>query len=277
MLRRRPAAPLRGLVDDYSGYALHGLPLTMHRGLPSRWLTVVLAIDEPLELAAMPDPRQPPGVFQAAFGGLHSSPARIRMDTHHTGIHLALTPRGARTLFGVTAGELGSRVVHLDEVVGRSGGELLERVHAESTWPRRFEALDGVLLSWLRDRPKQARPEVVWAWDRLVADGGAPRVQDLADDVGWSRRHLNQRFRDEFGLPPKVAARVVRFERARRMFEEDPRASLARVAVSSGYSDQAHLTREWQALAGCSPARWLREEFPYFQDWTDVEEPESSA
>ena len=69
--------------------------------------------------------------------------------------------------------------------------------------------------------------------------------------------------RAECGLTPRDVRRLARFERARA---DLGRAPLAEVAHRCGYADQAHLTREWGALAGCSPTTWLREEFPFLQD-----------
>lgn len=57
---------------------------------------------------------------------------------------------------------------------------------------------------------------------------------------------------------------MTRFDRARRRLT--PRARVAEVAVAGGYYDQAHLSREFRALAGCSPARWPAEEFTSVQD-----------
>ena len=69
----------------------------------------------------------------------------------------------------------------------------------------------------------------------------------------------------EVGLTPKTIARVVRFDRARRLLQRGVmvlrRPMLADLAVACGYYDQAHLDREFRALAGCSPSRWLTEEF----------------
>jgi AraC-like DNA-binding protein len=113
----------------------------------------------------------------------------------------------------------------------------------------------------LRDGPAGS-PEVGHVWHRL--QGGAASVTALAAEVGWSRRHLAERFRREIGLPPKVAARVLRFERAKaELLRPDTAPRLADVAASCGYADQAHLTREWRELAGCTPSQWLAEEAPW--------------
>jgi transcriptional regulator GlxA family with amidase domain len=113
---------------------------------------------------------------------------------------------------------------------------------------------------------REAVPEVVWAWRRLVRSGGMLDITGLAGEVGWSRRHLSERFRTELGVPPKVAARVMRFERARHMLGSAGHDGLARVAAVCGYYDQSHLTREWWDLAGCTPSTWLAEELPSVQD-----------
>jgi AraC-like DNA-binding protein len=88
-------------------------------------------------------------------------------------------------------------------------------------------------------------------------------VRDLAGEIGWSPRHLTDRFRRETGLRLKEAARVVRFDRARRRLT--PGTPLAGLAADSGYYDQAHLAREFRELAGCSPSRWLADEFTFVQ------------
>jgi len=40
---------------------------------------------------------------------------------------------------------------------------------------------------------------------------------------------------------------------------------LAGLAAQCGYCDQAHLAREFRALAGCAPSAWLAQEFRNFQ------------
>jgi AraC-like DNA-binding protein len=152
--------------------------------------------------------------------------------------------------------------VEAADVLGPSADELWERLHHAAGWPARFAACDEVLGRRLAASNSPDVPaEVAGAWELMVASGGAVGVSDLADGVHWSRRHLTHRFTTEFGLSPKLAARVVRFERACTMLRSPRRPAIAEVAAACGYYDQPHLNRDFVALAGCPPGEWLASEF----------------
>lgn len=263
-VRHRPHPALRGLVAEATGYRQDGLTPGVHRGLPSPALTLIVTLDDPLEMAAHPDPRQSPGRYAALVGGLHTGPALIATGTRQAGIQLSLTPAGARALLGVPAGALGSRDEHLGDVLGEPAAELVDRLRMTRTWPDRFAAVDDVLRRLAVRAAPGACPELAHAWRLTTGSGGRLPVATVARTVGWSERHLRQRFTAEFGLGPKEAARVVRFDAARRLLgsavargEETDLAGLAAVA---GYADQAHLTREWREHTGLPPRRWLAAE-----------------
>jgi AraC-like DNA-binding protein len=279
-----PAEPLRRYVAGYTGYRQRGLPPARHRGLPSPYLTLIFTLDEPLTIEAHPDPGQPPGEFSTLLGGLHSVPALITHAGAQSGIQVALRPLGARALLGLPAGELAELDLPAEAVLGGVCAELRDRVRAAAGWPERFAVLDEILLrraglrraglrsaglrsaglGWAGPSPGVA-PEVSWAWRQLLREGGALRVSELAAGTGWSGRHLTSRFRAEIGLTPKAAARVIRFDRARKRLVRKLTTGgdylLADLAADCGYFDQAHLAREFRALAGCPPSQWLAEEF----------------
>jgi AraC-like DNA-binding protein len=263
-LAQLPALPLRYFIDRYVAYRLEGFAPGIHRGLPSRHLTLIVSIGPPIEIDSMPDPRQSAGTYMSVLGGLHCGPAIIRHDGNQSGIAIEVTPLGARALLGVTAGALVSTVVDLADVLGWRGAELPERLASAGSWPDRFAILDHTLTSSLQQVAPPA--EVVFAWRRLLNSDGSISVHALAEETGWSRRHLATRFRSEIGLSPKAAARVLRFDRARRLLGRSDRPSLVEVANNCGYFDQAHLTRDWRQFAGCSPTVWMAEEFPSVQD-----------
>jgi AraC-like DNA-binding protein len=153
-------------------------------------------------------------------------------------------------------------------VLGRHARELRERLHEEDDWEDRFTACDEVLGRLLSERARIPGP-LLGAWELLVRSGGSAPVEAVADAVGWGRRHLGERFRTEFGLSPKLAARVIRFERACRMLRSGQPP--VQVAAACGYHDQPHLSRDFTSFAGCPPAEWLRTELPSVQDGEPLE------
>jgi AraC-like DNA-binding protein len=265
-----PLAGLRPLVTGYSGYRQAGLAPAVHAGLPSPFLTVIFTLDDPLEITAHPDPAQPGGRYDTLIGGLHTTPALITHDGRQSGIQVAMSPLGARALLGVPAGDLAGLDADGSDVLGPLAGQVRQRLRECRTWPERFAALDDVLARRARDAgdPGAAAgvsPEVRHAWQALLRSGGQLTVARLAAETGWSDRHLRARFLREVGLTPKAAARVIRFDRARRLLARRARAGLrpglAELAAVTGYYDQAHLDREFAALAGLAPSAWLAREF----------------
>jgi AraC-like DNA-binding protein len=249
-------APLRSLVAWYSGYRQEGVPPGRHRGLPSPYLTLIITLDDPLTVARHPDPADAPGDYLTLAGGLHTTPAFITHPGRQSGIQLAVSPLGARALLGRPAGELAGMDVDAADVLGDVARELHERLREAASWPARFAVLDQILLHHA-DLDHQVAPDIAEAWRLLARSGGTIQAGELARRVGWSPRYLQRRLLTETGLTPKAAARVTRFDRARRALQHQPGLPLAGLAARCGYYDQAHLAREFRELAGCPPSAWL--------------------
>lgn len=260
---RLPHPALRPFVTPYVGYDYVARAGSVHHGLPSTELTVVLALDQPLDVGWMRDPSSR-GRHGAMASGLHAAPALIHQGGREQGIQLGLTPLGCRALLGMPAGELAGTMVALEDLLPEAG-RVYDAVAGAPGWAARFDVLDRLLLPLCDPDRASARTEVTRAWARLHATGGGVRVQQLADEVGWSRRHLAARFGEEIGLTPKQVARILRLQRSRSRLLAGA-STLAEVAAECGYADQAHMAREWQDLAGYAPTRWLREELPFVQD-----------
>jgi AraC-like DNA-binding protein len=137
-----------------------------------------------------------------------------------------------------------------------AGRRLQNAVRETRTWDRRFAVLDSFLS---RGRRRGAPP---------VAGGDQPGsclwpaigrlpIGRIADDVGWSRKHLIARFGQQVGLTPKTAARLVRFDQVLRRVETRRTARWDQVAADAGYADQAHLIRDFHAFAGVTPTAYL--------------------
>ncbi len=254
---RRPAQRLRPYISRYAGFRIEGVAPGVTHGLPSRHVTLMIGLGAPFNIAHA-------GSFTSFVSGLHDTPALVERGRAIKGLHLFLTPLGTRSLLGVPASALAGHVVDLGDVIGTSADELQDRLRGAASWPRRFDILDDVFARALEERPTSR--EIGWAWRTLIAEAGRIRIEDLANEIGWSRRHFTEQFGAELGMTPKTLARILRFEHACALIKFR-RSPLAEVASASGYHDQPHMTREWQTLAGCTPRAWIANELPNLQDY----------
>jgi AraC-like DNA-binding protein len=260
---RRPHRALDGLVSACTGYHHVLDERAVHHGLPSCSATLVIAFDEPLDVGWHGDPSSRRQLWTVA-SGMHLTPAMIHTHGHQHGIQLDLTPRGVQLLLGVPMGALASQIAGHEELPLGVDGDTLDRLVASRGWGARFDVLEEHLLRLLGDERFRTAPEVAEAWRLVQASGGRLRTREIAGRVGWSERHLRGRFAAEYGVGPKQASRVARFERARRLAGTG--LGLAEVAVRAGYADQAHLNRDWRALAALTPTETLGDPFRFVQD-----------
>lgn len=154
------------------------------------------------------------------------------------------------------------------------GGELLDRSCALGELPAPLDRTlaeqlaeargSGPRLALLRRHLARSSSRVAFdrrigaAVDMALADGRA-RPAAIADAVGMSYRQLGRLFLERLGFGPKALVRLGRFQRALRALEGPAPRAVASVAVRAGYSDQAHLSRDFRLFAGVAPARYLRE------------------
>ncbi|HEX5968461.1 MAG TPA: AraC family transcriptional regulator [Intrasporangium sp.] len=253
---------LAPLVQRAVGYRLSGFPPGVHVGMPSGSLTLVIPLDAPLTLSG---PLGDPSAYGSVLAGLSAAPTRIHHDGNQHGIQLALRPGAARALFDCRAAEIVDGSFELGDVLGADADRLRERLHESDSWDRRFELVERLLLGRLAagrtggGGDRRPRAEVAEAWRLIRRARGSVAISEVAGRLGWSMRHLQLEFAAEFGLTPKAVAKVSRFERSVPLVAAGS-APLAEVAVQCGYADQGHLTRDWRALAGTSPARWRRQD-----------------
>ena len=106
--------------------------------------------------------------------------------------------------------------------------------------------------------PSRCDPQVQYVVEATGRRHGAVSIDALAERVGWTRRHLERRFKAIVGIPPKRLARIARFQAAVRLLERLPvHQRGTRTAAAIGYADQAQFVREFRELAGCPPGAHL--------------------
>jgi AraC-like DNA-binding protein len=252
-----PGPALRDVVISLCGYRDDHPARIVVREHPVALVPVIIDFGGGWDVASPVDTRGPRrlGSFLA---GMHDGVALVEPGHGPSRcVQVDLTPLGARRLLGLPMHELSNRTVPLDAVLGREAGELAERLSEAPGWPARFALIEAALLRRL-DRARDVPPGVEWAWRRLAATSGAVSIGSLGVELGWSRRRLAASFREEVGLTPKTAARVLRFAAMVDRLRAAPSGpAWAELALDHGYFDQSHLVRDVRQLAGVTPTELL--------------------
>ncbi|MCQ4041048.1 helix-turn-helix domain-containing protein [Streptantibioticus rubrisoli] len=250
-----PDPRLRGYVLSYTGIRNAGPDAPYAQRVPPEcgvMLTVSLSGASPGRVNAAQGPAALPVV---GVTGLHDSFYVVdRRATSGSTLLVALTPPGAYALFGVAMHALANTHVALSDLMGRRADRLAERLAGARTWHERFAVLDEVLVPGCT-HGRTPDKSLVLAWQRIARTHGRLRIGQLVDEIGCSPRHLEKKFGEQTGLPPKTVARIWRFQRAAHLLLTAPEQSIAQVAHVCGYTDQAHLNRDFRILAGCTPTR----------------------
>jgi AraC-like DNA-binding protein len=183
--------------------------------------------------------------------GLHDTWTLVESTGCSHCLQIDFTPSGASRFLGLPIAELAGQVVELTDILGREAALLVEQLQEIPDWGSRFRLLDRFLA---RRMTRSPAPWLVsdHVWMRLDCHKEGIGIAGIADEIGFSHKHLISRFRETFGMTPKTVARLLRFEKAVSLIETKT-STLADIAVDCGYYDQAHFHRDFRQFAGCTP------------------------
>ena len=212
--------------------------------------------------------------------GLHDRHQTTEAAGEREFLVVRLTPLGAHLFLRLPMHLVANEALDLDQIEPSLARTVMGRVGVARGWADRFAAMDDLIAQRVEEAGRSNGVDA--AWRQLVAADGRVAIGSLAADMDCSRRVLIARFRNQVGFPPKTVARLLRFNRAVRSLNMRDRTTAddlpgrpfieaaepggrlvgavpwADLAADCGYSDQAHLIREFQAFAGSAPTAFLR-------------------
>lgn len=168
---------------------------------------------------------------------------------------LQFKPGWSAPLLGVAASALTDRIVPLEDVWGRSGGDVHDELLAARSLPEVLDRLSRAITLRAHQVFEPASALLARRAVRLL-EGDEVRVERVADRLGVTARHLRRAFTESIGIGPKDFARTVRLQRAVRMAATSK--DWVRIAADAGYYDQAHLIADFRELVGLTPGAFLK-------------------
>jgi AraC-like DNA-binding protein len=198
------------------------------------------------------------GEAPAVVAGPATGPVAVPLRPRTIVVGIRLRPGAAPGLLRLPASELADRDTPLRELWGAGADALTAPVIEQPSAAARLAAAAAALAGCLPD----AGPidPMIAAATRWLARQPEGRIVDLARLLEVGERRLRRRFVAAVGYGPKTFQRVLRLQRVLALAGGSPRpgVTLAALAADAGYADQAHMSRELQALTGRSPGRLLQ-------------------
>ncbi|MBV9987067.1 MAG: AraC family transcriptional regulator [Chitinophagaceae bacterium] len=106
------------------------------------------------------------------------------------------------------------------------------------------------------DRKKMASMPIAM---KIMEQKGVARIADIIKEFRVNARQLERIFKTETGLSAKVFARIIRFNHAKNLIQKNCDISLAQLTYETGYSDQAHFSRNFREMFDISPGEFKRQ------------------
>jgi AraC-like DNA-binding protein len=188
----------------------------------------------------------------AAVGGARASFYVKDICAVSSTVGAVLRPGAALPLFGAHAGELAGRHTPLDDLWPTGASSAWDQLAAESDPERRLDLLESMLKARLPD-VRGIHPAIAMA---LEAFQVPTPVREVVRTSGYSHRHFVEIFQQTVGLNPKTYCRLRRFGDALERMRVTE-TSIAELALDTGYSDQAHLCRDFRDFAGLTPGEYI--------------------
>lgn len=190
-----------------------------------------------------------PGEPAAVHGVSTGHVVKVLTGRNHV-FGIEFRPGGFRPFLGSSVSSITDRMVPAAEIRGLPGPAPAEPVDVPS------------VERWLRTALPPADPEAGRAADvvaKVAADPTIMRVDRLAELCTTSVRGLQRLFAEYVGVGPKWVIRRYRLhEVTERMAANSATVDWAGLAADLGYADQAHFTRDFTAMFGEPPTRYVQ-------------------
>ena len=165
-------------------------------------------------------------------------------------------PAGFHRLFRMPMGEFADQAFDARLIIGPKFRDFEQKLARASTFEERAWAASAFLLECLTER--SGGDAVAAVANRFLSERGVLDIVDAAAEAELSVRQFERRFNEQVGVPPKLYARIVRFNAALEAKKSAPRRLWTDIAHDFGYYDQMHMVRDFEDFTGENPTAFIR-------------------
>ena len=252
ILASRPAPALRHLIRYYYQVQAHLVRRTMLQPVPARSPQAIeFTFGTPYEVHRLDRGTVEQAHSIALIGAQTFRRVDLIMQGRVDAFTIVFQPGGFFMLFRLPGEVLTNDHFEGEAALGRRLGDLERRLGDVASFSDRARAANQYLSANCPGFDSVSG--IARAAAEVLMRSGCVRVADLACNTGLGIRQFERRFRYEIGMPPKLYARIARFEAALRRRAAAPDTRWTEIAHALGYHDQMHMVHDFNRLSGDSP------------------------
>lgn len=243
-----PRSPLSQFVEFFWFREGYNVPKAQARLLPTGSMELVINLRE------NSIPLFDGNASDSIICGAHSKSFMVNVDSAVRVLGVHFRAGGSNPFFAVPAGELHNQILSLDELWNHRATELRNRLLEAASVKTRFLILEQFLLSSMQLLECDAAVDfALHEFERSLTF----TIGTVTEQIGFSKRHFNQLFRDRVGLTPKLFCRVQRLRQVLNLLSQSS-VNWIDIALTCGYFDQAHFIHDFRSFANCTPTEYLK-------------------
>jgi AraC-like DNA-binding protein len=260
---RRPAAPLDAFIEtlwtsERAAPAAHAREWNLPTGRAD--LVVPLTQGALHRFAGRDDMA---GCWHAGgvLQGAHDRPTLRDTSTPLAVVGAHFRPGGLAGFVAAPAHELSGEAWALDSLWPGFAARLQDRLVAGGRLAQAAQRLDVLEMALRQVLRPAAAPDPLIGWAVLQLAAAPNSVGEVQRASGCSPARFIERYRAACGLAPKRHAALMRFNallQAAGGAATEVAPAWAEAASNAGYSDQAHMNREFRRFAGLAPGDYRR-------------------
>lgn len=170
---------------------------------------------------------------------------------------ILFNPQGISRFFNVPASELFNQTIPLRFILGKQLNEIEDKLFEADAPLIQAEVIEKLLYKLLLKKDSKLLPGISQSLHVINHHESETEVQLLASEACLSRKQFERNFTELIGITPKQFMRVVRFQRALFLQQNNDATTLTQLGFNSGYYDQSHMISEFKMLTGFTPKQYF--------------------
>jgi len=172
-------------------------------------------------------------------------------------ISILFEPYGISQFFNLPISELLNQTIPLRFLLGIQLNELEDKVFEAKTIKDKIGLIEVFLKQLLIRKKSYQLPRILNSIQEINSNTQNNYILKLASNACLSRKQYERSFTDLVGISPKQFMRVVRFQRALFIKQNNSNKKLTELAYNVGYYDQSHMISEFKQLSGYTPKQYF--------------------